>query len=84
MLTHSNATGQVRTVDGGLAGSSVPLSACVRWWWQSTGVSFDDTVRAASWRPAAMLGRTRLLDVGCPVNLGCWNDDGTISKVLFA
>lgn len=78
----SDENGQVRTLEGHLAGGDCSLAEMARRWTRATGCGFSDALRSATWRPAGLLGVTSLLDAGAPANIALW-DGQELTGVVF-
>jgi N-acetylglucosamine-6-phosphate deacetylase len=61
--------GSIRTPDGRLAGSALTLDAHVRLWASLTSARLGEAIRAATERPASLIGRSARLDRGAPADL---------------
>jgi N-acetylglucosamine-6-phosphate deacetylase len=78
-----HADGRVLTLDGGFAGTGISLADAVLLFHAQGGAPPAEALRAASWRPAALLGRTALLAAGANADLVLLNDALEIEAVVF-
>jgi len=75
--------GTVTTIDGGLAGSGSTLAENVKTWVESTGATFPEAVRSATYRPAMMLGQPCGLEPGSNADIVLWNAEMDVDSVIF-
>jgi len=78
-----HADGRISTLTGGLAGSGISVADAVRFWHEEVGADVPAALRAASWRPAGLLGRSNLLDPGAPADFVLWNEALDVTAVVF-
>jgi N-acetylglucosamine-6-phosphate deacetylase len=78
-----HADGRVTTAEGGLAGSGISVADAVRLLHLEVGVAPAQALRAASWRPAALLGRTALLAPGADADLVLLDETLQVRHVIF-
>jgi N-acetylglucosamine-6-phosphate deacetylase len=76
--------GEVRTLDGRLAGSSLTLDAAMRCWAKSTSASLPEALAAASETPARAVGLEPSLAPGSRADLLLIAEDGSIRRVMRA
>lgn len=77
-----HADGSVRTADGVLAGSGILLDQAVGGWVGFAGASGSEALAAASWRPAAAIGRPVSLRPQTPADLVLADEGGLILRVM--